>query len=212
MVRVYPSTVVKAARKALTPLGFATFNDDYVAKPLSSDATAFVHVSAARAYDGHADEFRLQASFGLRIASLHQMFASLAGWGDSPDFIGISYSPLVGGSRVAQMTWVVSANDIAGELNSLVEAVRGQVLPEMQRLSTAEAVCHRLLQADNDELSWQSHWWVPVAHLTLGQPSEALRMARAELVSAQSQSASNDSYLSRYSSYVHALQSRLAGG
>lgn len=210
MGKVFPSALKKAARDRLTSLGFKRFNDYYDARPLTSDACAFVQVDANRAIGEAADQFVLSTGFGLRIGSLHRTFAVLSGWGDSPDFVGITYLPLVNGARASRLSWRVRSGQFPQDIRPFLEAVRDDVLPKLQQYASAEAACRRLLEKDNEELAWQSPWWTPVAYLTLGQRNEALHFAEQELQSACAWMPNDTEYVRAYTSYVEALRRQVA--
>lgn len=209
MTRTYPSRIVAAANRALGQLGFRKFDDYYVALELGPEATAFVQVTASRAsFPRSGLDFTLSASFGLRVHELHKLLSALAGWGDSPNFIGIAHRLVTSNTDHRPKTWPVSAESLAHDLGAFKTDVETFALPALREISSPKACCRCMLELGSAEsrFSWQAHWWTPVALVTLGNTAAAVAFAENELNSLHASAAEPTSYAQGYQVFVNALR------
>jgi hypothetical protein len=96
------------------------------------------------------------------------------------------------------------------QIGAFNEYVRTRVLVPLQDVASAKALSRALLdRGPNNPFWWPRQWWDPVAHLVLGEPAEALRIANTELASALANSSRDSSYASAYRSYVERISARV---
>jgi len=204
--------VLKAAKLMLRQLEFTPVGKYYVSAPLTADAYAFISLDACRDRATQSlDAFLLQASFGLRLESMHRKFSQLSGWDASPEFVAISYCPLRNGVPHSKHQWSVSTSSKQSDLEVFVHQIEDSVLPALRQVAEPVAASEALLVEQSGVFSWPSIWWNPIAYITLGRPEEALRYAEHQLTAAQA-SSSNESFVSSYLAYVGRLRSLVQYG
>ena len=207
MSKQMPSTVVRAAKLMLRRLGFTPVGKYYVSAPLTADAFAFMSLDARRDYAAQSlDEFYLQASFGLRLESMHRRFSELSGWGESPEFVAISYCPMRSGVPHSIHEWPVSRSSKQSALEPFIHQVESSILPALREVADPIAASKALLEDKSGVFSWPAVWWNPIAYITLGLREEALRYAEQQLADVQS-SSSNESFVANYLAYVKRIRS-----
>lgn len=202
-----PSQVRNAVRKSLKSLGFYVVDRYYVATDLNPDASVYINLSVDR-----DDEFGFAANstFALRIHSLHRLYSSLVGSVDTREFVAASFRPPWHSGFPSPERWPVPSSMMTEQIGAFTEFVRTHILVPLKDVATAEALSRALLdRVPSNPFSWPRRWWDPVAHLALGEPTEALRVAQLELAAALVSSPLGSSYASAYEAFVGRIHARI---